>query len=141
MDEEKRDIDTPSDVVNTKSDTIKAIRKFADEDEADKSSDLTLRSVLGGDILQSRFMMRQIIFVMFLAVLIIVYTGNRYSSQQDAILIDEMQLELQTARYNVLTISSELTNLKRQSLIEKRMKDCGDSTLLKSTTQPFEIVN
>lgn len=137
--EERKDIDSLADFENDKADAIEAIKKFANEDETDKAEAVTLRSVLGGDVLQSRFMMKQVVFVMFLAVLMIIYTGNRYASQQDAILIDGLQIELQTMQYNVLTISSELTNLTRQSVIEKQMKENGDTTLLKSTTPPFEI--
>lgn len=137
--EERKEIDSLADFENDKADAIEAIKKFANEDETDKVEAVTLRSVLGGDVLQSRFMMKQVVFVMFLAVLMIIYTGNRYASQQDAILIDGLQIELQTMQYNVLTISSELTNLTRQSVIEKQMKENGDTTLLKSTTPPFEI--
>ena len=59
---------------------MEAIRKFteADEDEDEDSlGEITLKSIIGGDILQSRFMLHQVVFFMFLVVLAIIYTGNR----------------------------------------------------------------
>lgn len=121
---------------------IEAIKKFteADEDEDEDSlGEITLKSIIGGDILQSRFMLHQVVFFMFLVVLAIIYTGNRYSSQQDALLIDSLKMELQEEHYRVLTIESDLLNASRQSEIVKRLKQNGDSLLLHSTTPPFII--
>jgi len=68
-----------------------------------------------------------------------VYTGNRYSSQQEIIAIDSLKVKLQQERYNVLTQSSELLNLSRQSNIERRLRVNGDSALVNPTTPPYEI--
>ena len=54
---------------------MEAIRKFteADEDEDEDSlGEITLKSIIGGDILQSRFMLHQVVFFMFLVVLAII---------------------------------------------------------------------
>ena len=123
---------------------MEAIRKFteADEDEDEDSlGEISLKSIIGGDILQSRFMLHQVVFFMFLAVLAIIYTGNRYSSQQDALLIDSLKAELQEEHYRVLTIESELLNASRQSEIVNLLKHNGDSLLLHSTTPPFILKN
>jgi len=77
--------------------------------------------------------------VMFCVMLTIIYTGNRYDSQQDAILIDSLRGRLQEVKYNVLTQSSELMNLTRQSNVEKRLKGTPDSVLHTSITPPFLI--
>lgn len=119
---------------------IKAIKQFTDQDEDEDSlGDITFKSILGGDILQSRFMLKQVVFFMFLVLLAILYTGNRYASQQDVLLIDSLKVKLQEERYKVLTIESELLNASRQSEIVKALKANGDSTLLHSTTPPFAI--
>ncbi len=123
-----------------KEEAIKAIKKFTDQDEDDNSlGEITLKSIIGGDILQSRFMLRQVVFFMFLVLLAIIYTGNRYASQQDTLLIDSLKVVLQEERYRVLTMESELLNASRQSEIVKELKANGDSTLLHSTTPPFAI--
>jgi hypothetical protein len=69
----------------------------------------------------------------------LIYTGNRYDSQQDIILIDSLRNRLQEVKYNVLTQSSELMNLTRQSNVEKRLRDTPDSLLRNSITPPFLI--
>ena len=115
---------------------IDAIRKFTDEDD---HGDLSIKAILGGDILTSKFMMRQVLFVMFLVVLAILYTGNRYGSQQDAILIDSLRNHLQDVKYNVLTQSSELMNLTRQSSVEKALRTTKDSILQNPVTPPYLI--
>ena len=119
-------------------DAIEAIRKFTDEDE-DDIGEISVKSILGGDFLMSKFMVKQIMFVMFCVLLMILYTGNRYDSQQDAILIDSLRGRLQEVKYNVLTQSSELMNLTRQSNVEKALRATSDSLLHNSITPPFLI--
>jgi len=116
---------------------IEALKKFTDEE--DDMGELSLRSVLGGDILQSRFIRKQVIFIMFCVLLTLFYTGNRYSSQQDAITIDSLRTELQKVKYNVLTQSSELMNISRQSNVERRLKQTKDSVLETPITPPYLI--
>ena len=86
-------------------------------------------------------MVKQIMFVMFCVLLMILYTGNRYDSQQDTILIDSLRGRLQEVKYNVLTQSSELMNLTRQSNVEKSLRETPDSLLHNSITPPFLIKN
>ena len=117
---------------------IEAIRKFTDE-ENDDIGEISVKSILGGDFLMSKFMVKQIMFVMFCVLLMIIYTGNRYDSQQDAILIDSLRGRLQEVKYNVLTQSSELMNLTRQSNVEKALRTTSDSLLHNSITPPFLI--
>ena len=117
---------------------IEAIRKFTDEDE-DDIGEISVKSILGGDFLMSKFMIKQIMFVMFCVLLMIIYTGNRYDSQQDTILIDSLRGRLQEVKYNVLTQSSELMNLTRQSNVEKALRGTPDSLLHNSITPPFLI--
>ena len=121
---------------------IEAIKKFTEEDEEedeDSLGEISLKSIIGGDILQSRFMLHQVVFFMFLVVLAIIYTGNRYASQQDTLLIDSLKVELQEERNKVLTIESDLLNASRQSEIIKLLKVNGDSLLLNPAKPSFII--
>lgn len=115
---------------------IEAIKKFTDEDDM---GEISIKSILGGDFLMSKLVMKQVLFVMFCVLLMIVYTGNRYSSQQDAILIDSLRSHLQDVKYNVLTQSSELMNLTRQSSVEKALRSTKDSILHNPITPPYLI--
>ncbi|MBR0047185.1 MAG: hypothetical protein IJP75_09990 [Bacteroidaceae bacterium] len=125
-------------VLTEEQEAIEAIRKFTNEDE-DDLGEISVKSILGGDFLMSKFMVKQIMFVMFCVLLMILYTGNRYDSQQDAILIDSLRGRLQEVKYNVLTQSSELMNLTRQSNVEKMLKSTPDSLLHNSITPPYLI--
>ena len=117
-----------------------AIKRYVeDEEDEDEFGEISLKSILGGDILQSKFFVRQVIFVLFVVALMLTYTANRYNSQQEIITIDSLKLKLQEERYNVLTQSSELLNLSRQSNIEVKLKENGDSALVNPTTPPFEV--
>lgn len=117
---------------------MEAMRKFTDEDE-DEKGEISIKSILGGDFLMSKFVIKQIMFVIFCVALMILYTANRYDSQQDAILIDSLRNHLQDVKYNVLTQSSELMNLVRQSNVEKKLRTTDDSLLRNSITPPFLI--
>ncbi len=115
---------------------LKTLEKYANEDEKE---DITFLSVIGGDILQSPFIMKHILWVVFVVALMILYTANRYSAQQDTLRIAELRVELQKVKYNVLTQSSELMNLTRQSNVEAYLKQSKDSTLLNPTSPPYVI--
>ena len=124
--------------VTDKAEAIEAIKKFTDED--DDFGDFSFKSIIGGDILQSKFFMRQILWFLLVAVLAVVYTGNRYSSEHDVIVIDSLKEQLQTVKYNVLTQSSELMNLSRQSNVERMLKHSKESMLQNPVTPPYVIL-
>jgi hypothetical protein len=118
--------------------TVRALKEFTEENYEDVS-ELSLKSVLGGDILGSKFFLKQVAFVIFCVALMLLYTGNRYASQQDAILIDSLRGTLKDVKYNVMTQSSELMNLTRQSNVEKMLRQTKDSMLQNPTTPPYLI--
>jgi hypothetical protein len=133
--DETEDTETATEVADNE-----AIKRYVeDEEDEDEFGEISLKSILGGDILQSKFFVRQVIFVLFVVALMLAYTANRYNSQQEIITIDSLKLKLQEERYNVLTQSSELLNLSRQSNIEVKLKENGDSALVNPTTPPFEV--
>lgn len=114
---------------------IEAIKKYTEED----LGRVTLGTIFGGDILQSKFFRSLVLWFIMVAMLMLVYTYNRYQSQQDIITIDNLKTELQAVKYNVLTQSSELMNLSRQSNVEKYLKATNDSMLKNPTTPPYLI--
>ncbi|MBR4589660.1 MAG: hypothetical protein IKO36_03265 [Bacteroidaceae bacterium] len=103
--------------------------------------DISWKTILGGDILQSKFVLHQVVFCMFVVLLMLIYTANRYSSQQDALLIDSLKIQLQEQQYKVLTIEGDLLNISRQSKIETLLKNNGDSLLTNPAAPPFAIRN
>lgn len=108
------------------------------EDEGfDEDVELSFRTIIGGDFLKSRMFISQVGFVIYIVVLIIIYTWNRYAFQDDTLLEDNLRKELQDVKYNVLTQSSELMNFLRQSNVEQVIKQTPDSILSTSVTAPF----
>lgn len=117
-----------------------AIVKQATEDEAPQSSNFTLRKILGGDILTAQIIRRQIWLVMLVVLFVIVYISNRYSIQKDLIELDMLQTELQDAKYNALSSSSQITEKSRESNVLEMLKNNQDS-ILHIATQPPYIIN
>ena len=117
---------------------IDAINKFTGEEEEEKE-EISFKAIFGGDILKSRFMIKQILWFVFVVILMLIYTANRYSAQQDIITISELREELQEMKYKVLTQSSDLMNKTRQSNIEMYLKQTNDSTLSNPTFPPYLV--
>ena len=102
------------------------------------SSHITLKSILGGDILAHDFLRRQANLLILIVILTILYIDNRYSSQQELIEIDRLKKELTDIKYDALTISSELTERSRQSHIEEYIATEG--TPLQTATTPTYLI-
>ena len=103
-----------------------------------EASHISLRSILGGEILVHSFLRRQVYLLILIVILTILYIDNRYSSQQELIEIDRLKKELTDIKYDALTISSELTEKSRQSRIEEYISAEGRQ-LQTAATPPFLI--
>ena len=117
-----------------------AIAQQAIEEEAPLSSNFTLRKILGGDILTAHIIRRQIWLLILVVFFIIIYISNRYSIQKDLIEIDQLQKELQDAKYKALSSSSQITEKNRESNVLDTLKNNKDS-ILHIATQPPYIIN
>ena len=106
--------------------------------EAASSKHMSIRSILGGDILANDFFKRQTTLLILIMVLTILYIDNRYSSQQELIEIDRLKKELTDRKYNALTRSSELMEKSRQSRREEYIST-GESPLETATNRPYLI--
>lgn len=116
------------------------ILEQATEGEAPLSKNFTLKKILGGDILTTATIRKQIWVVLLITLFIIIYISNRYSVQQNLIEIDLLQKELQDARYKALSTSSQLTEQSRESNVLEMLKNNKDS-VLKIASQPPYIIN
>lgn len=125
---------------NDKLELKQVIAEQAIEGEAPLSSNLSLRKILGGDILTARIIRRQIWLVILVVFFVIIYISNRYSIQKDLIEIDQLQKELQDAKYKALSSSSQITEKSRESNVLEMLKNNKDS-VLHIATQPPYIIN
>ena len=116
------------------------IQEQAIEGEAPLSRTLSLRKILGGDILNTAIIRRQIWLFVLIAFFMLLYISNRYSCQQDIIEIDHLQTQLQDAKYKALSSNSQLTEKSRESNGLNELKNNKDS-VLKMASQPPYIIN
>ena len=106
--------------------------------ETGSSKHMSIRSILGGDILANDFFKRKTSLLILIMILTILYIDNRYSSQQELIEIDRLKKELTDRKYDALTRSSELMEKSRQSRIEEYIST-GESPLETATNRPYLI--
>lgn len=116
-----------------------AIQEAAREDEKPASSSFTLREILGGDILSTKFLRQQIWLILLVAIFLIIYVGNRYSCQKKMLTINHLNKELVVQRYKMLSISSELTERCRETQVLQMLRENNDTTLHISDLPPYVI--
>lgn len=115
------------------------IRQQAIEDELPLTENVTLGKILGGEMLNTQFLRQQIWVIVLITLFIIVYISNRYKCQQNLIKIDNLQSELEDAKYRALSSSSDLTQQTRESKVLERLHNDKDSTLHIPTQPPYII--
>ncbi|GAB6982816.1 FtsL-like putative cell division protein [Prevotella dentasini] len=119
---------------------IKAvIAEHAREDEQPLSPNLTLKKILGGDILSAQLFRNNIKLILLIVGFVIVYITNRYSVQKDLIEIDKLNTELEDAKYRALSSSSQLTEKSRESHVLELLKTNKDSVLKMAAQPPYKI--
>ena len=119
--------------------TLQIIKETASEEDPKPSQQLTLRSILGGDLLTTQGVRSQIwLFVMIVA-FTIVYVAFRYQCQQDMIKIDKLENQLKDAKFKALSSSSTLTEKCRESHVLDILKQNKDSLLHQADQPPFII--
>ena len=112
--------------------------KQKNQKENNSAKHMSIRSILGGDILANDFFKRQTTLLILIMVLTILYIDNRYECQQEMIEIDRLKKELTDIKYDALTRSSELMEKSRQSRIEEYISAAG-SHLETATNRPYLI--
>ena len=119
--------------------TIEIIRASVTEEESRPAATLTLKKVIGGDILTAAMVRSQLWLFVLIVGFTIVYVAFRYQCQQDMILIDKLEKKLKDAKYRALASSSQLTEACRESNVLKMLQENQDSTLHIPTQPPFII--
>ena len=119
--------------------TLQMIKDSAREDDPKPSPALTLRKILGGDILTADLVRRQIWLILLVFAFTVVYVAFRYQCQQDMIQMDKLETELKDAKYKALSSSSTLTERCRESRILELLESSNDSTLHIADQPPYKI--
>ena len=107
----------------------KAIEQLASEED---TVDISLTTIIGGDILATRWFKRQLFFVFVLAILSVLYITNRYAYQQEKIERKKLTQELEDHRKRAIVAECNLIDFCRRKNIEANLSD----TTLRVSTEP-----
>lgn len=119
--------------------TLQKIKQTASEEDPRPSSQLGLRTILGGDLLTTEIVRSQIWLFVLIVLFAIVYVAFRYQCQQDMITIDQLELKLKDAKFKALSSSSTLTEKCRESHVLEILKQNKDSLLHQADQPPYII--
>ena len=131
--------DAPAQSERDLKETLKKIKETASEEDPRPSSQLNLRTILGGDLLTSEMVRSQIWLFVLIVAFSIIYVAFRYQCQQDMLTIDKMENQLKDAKFRALSSSSELTEKCRESHVLEILKQNKDSLLHQADQPPYII--
>lgn len=109
------------------------------EGESVAEESKSLKELVGTLNIDGLWFFRQIPLLFITLGGILLMVTNRYQAQQEIIEKEQLQRDMEDWRFRALTRSSELTTKSRQSQIEERLKQMGDSLLTTPTEPPFTI--
>lgn len=113
-------------------------RLFTSDDEElnDDNLDLNLRTIFGGDFMTGRWFRKNIFFIFIVICMLIFYISLRYTYDKETLRTKDLEDTLLDRRYKLLTISSQLKEHLRPSVIEDNL---ADTTLHVPTTPPYVL--
>ena len=118
---------------------IQKIKESASEEDPRPSQTLSLRTILGGDLLTTGTVRSQIWLFVLIVAFSLAYVAVRYQCQQDMLTIDRLENELKDAKYKALSSSSTLTEKCRESRVLDILKQNKDSLLHQADQPPYII--
>ena len=118
---------------------LQKIKDTAREEDPHPSSQLNLRTILGGDMLTAEIVRSQIWLFILIVGFTIVYVAFRYQCQQDMLNIDRLENQLKDAKFKALSSSSTLTEKCRESHVLDILKQNNDSLLHQADQPPYII--
>lgn len=140
VEQEAQDVQETPEVQEEKeqvSDKEKLMRSLvSDDDEVDELTAANIRQMLDA---APRWFLSQWKMLLLILAGIFLYITNGYQAQVEMMKETELETELKDWRYRSITRVSELTLLCRQSQLEQKLREQGDSTLTPSKVAPFII--
>lgn len=138
----QEELEIPENAENLESslkDALQKIKDTASEEDPRPSSQLNLRTILGGDLLTTQTVRSQIWLFILIVGFTIMYVAFRYQCQQDMINIDRLENQLKDAKFKALSSSSTLTEKCRESHVLNILKQNKDSLLHQADQPPYII--
>lgn len=105
----------------------------------DKSSVITLvKEFIAGDVFLKETVQKQYLYVLLLFVLSLVYINNRFLYERELREVAKLRNEVVDLRYRSLTISKEVKQAGRRTMIIEALKAHGSD--LEEATKPIIII-
>ena len=137
--EDSEELNEQEDPESKLKDTLQKIKDTASEEDPHPSSQLNLRTILGGDMLTTQVVRSQIWLFILIVAFTIVYVAFRYQCQQDLLNIDRLENQLKDAKFKALSSSNTLTEKCRESHVLDILKQNKDSLLHQADQPPYII--
>jgi len=97
--------------------------KIISKEDLDDLKSSSVRDFFSGQIFLKNFIRKQYLLFLLIAVLTFLRIGNRFAYEKQLDKYIEMTGQLQNLKYESLSVSSELTNLGRESNIRNLLKN------------------
>ena len=121
------------------SSAFEQMKKSVSEDDNAPIGTLTLRKILGGDILSAQMVRSQIWLLLLIVFFVTVSVAFRYQCQQDILDIAQLEKKLTDVKYKALSSSSQLTERCRESHVLEMLRQNKDSVLHISMQPPYIV--
>ena len=95
-----------------------------------------IHDVIGGDVLSNHAVLRNLPFLIFLAILAMFYISNTYYSEKTFKNIEKIKNELKELRYQSITAKAKMLDVGKQTEIAKKVERMG---IKGTTTPPYKI--
>ncbi|MFO7790904.1 MAG: FtsL-like putative cell division protein [Bacteroidota bacterium] len=99
----------------------------------------SFRDVFDGSVFTRDIVIRQLPFIIFLALLALIYITNRYHAEKVFVLTEETRKEIRELRSEKITVQSELMRKSRQQEVLKMLEKYG-SDLNYAEEPPVKIM-
>lgn len=92
--------------------------------------------ILGGDFLAQDWARRQVNYILFLAIIALVYIANSYYTEGIARKIDIISRDLKELQFEYISSKSKLMHESKQSELTRKLKQTG----LKESVEPVKKI-
>ena len=116
-----------------------AIEEQAREDENPHSTNYTLRQIIGGEMLQTGVMRKNVGLMAVVGLFLFFSVTNRYSVQEKLKEINRLEAKLKDAKYRALSTGSKYTEKTRLSFVLQALRNSKDSVLKIPDQPPYKI--
>lgn len=118
---------------------FKKAKRVKKEKRAKTRENKAVKSVLqvvNGDVLTKDFVLKNLPFLLFLSVVLVMYIGYGYHAQKVSKDIKSLEKEILELNAEEVTLRSDLNKVSRQKTVARKLKNKG----VKESEEPLKII-